>query len=126
MKRQAADLNATAGTGKMNGFYAAGVTGVAGREPSYLMSYNNVLAPTRNYAQYRGDDFNNPVVAVSQEGDETKRKQLYSQMNDVLIGRAFMLATATRPHIVVFSSKVHGLRYSGHEAMITTDTWIDR
>jgi ABC-type transport system substrate-binding protein len=79
--------------------------------------------------QANAENFNNPeykrlVDAASTEPDLAARKQLYSQLNDFLLDESFVMVLATNPPSVLTRDNVKGLRYSGHDGLLYTDTWL--
>ena len=57
--------------------------------------------------------------------DATKRKDLYSQLNDILVDDSFTWAAASIPVRLVASSNVHDIGLQANDTYQFWDAWLD-
>ena len=57
--------------------------------------------------------------------DPTKRKQLYSQLNDIVLDESFSITLTSSPPRLMMRSNVRDVGYSLHEAFSHTNAWLD-
>jgi hypothetical protein len=55
----------------------------------------------------------------------TKQKQIFAQLNDMLLDQTFVTPLAPNPPRVALRSSVKGVTYSAHEGFVYTGAWLD-
>ena len=78
-----------------------------------------------NASNYKSDAYKDLVGKLLVEPDPSKRKGLYSQVNDLILDDAWLLVYATRPDHAVVSKKVHGFDWPPFSRTEFTDVWIE-
>jgi peptide/nickel transport system substrate-binding protein len=78
-----------------------------------------------NASNYKSDAYKDLVNKLLVEPDPSKRKGLYSQVNDIILDDAWLLIYATRPDHAVVSKKVHGFDWAPFSRTEFTDVWMD-
>lgn len=77
-----------------------------------------------NTTGFKNDKYTQLVTAANVEPDAAKRKQLYSQINDLILDEAFVMVLAPGAPSVVTRSNVNGVRWSMHESRVYADMWL--
>jgi peptide/nickel transport system substrate-binding protein len=93
-------------------------------EPSTGLLSSKNFNPQSNSAGFRNERYAQLINAASLEPNADKRRQLYSQINDILLDEAFLLCLATNPTIVVAGTRVNGLRFDAHEGIVPAGLWL--
>jgi peptide/nickel transport system substrate-binding protein len=107
---------------KYQGLYSTAF-GTAQLFPATLMSgaaYN----PAANNSGFKSSAYTALVNSMSSEPDATKRKALYSQLNDMLIDEAFVWPISTAPFRIAARSSLHDVGFLLHDAVNLTDAWL--
>src|SRR2546422_406669 len=65
------------------------------------------------------------VIAAGTEVDPAKQKQIYAQINDLILDESFAFVVSSSPQIMMTSSKVHGLQTTYHSSFSFTNAWLD-
>jgi hypothetical protein len=65
------------------------------------------------------------VIAAGTETDQARQKQIYSQLNDLILDESFAPIVASSPAIMMTSAKVHGLVPTYHASFSLTDAWLE-
>ena len=82
------------------------------------------LVTGSNWSHYKNDQMVQLVTAASVEPDATRRKQLYSQINDMYLDQVFQMPVSLYPAMSLAHQNVHGVRYNLHPGLVYTDTWM--
>lgn len=77
-----------------------------------------------NWSHYKNDELSQLVQAAGVEPDAAKRKQLYSQINDMYLDQVFNMPVSLYPAMSLAHSKVHGVRYNLLPGLVYTDAWL--
>ncbi len=80
--------------------------------------------PARNNASFKTDAYVQLVNQAATEPDAAKRKQVYGQLNDLMVDEAFCLAMASGAPRMLARSNVHDIGYTLHEGFTWSDVWI--
>jgi ABC-type transport system substrate-binding protein len=80
--------------------------------------------PAGNNEAFSNDQYTQLVQAIGAEPDATKRQQLYSQVNDLLIDEAFVWPIATAPFRIGATARLQGLDFLLHDAVGFTNAWF--
>ena len=83
-----------------------------------------MFSPELSTTGFTNEQYSALVAAVGVEEDATKRKTLYSQLNDLLLDQSFALPLSANPTNIVVSSRVHDVVYTMHEAVDYSHAWI--
>ena len=59
------------------------------------------------------------------EVDPAKQKQIYSQLNDLVLDESFVAIASTTPQIMMTTAKVHGLAPTYHASFSFTGAWLE-
>jgi peptide/nickel transport system substrate-binding protein len=99
--------------------------GSAIAQPVSLLLANGFFIPDSNASGYVNPAYTQVVSAVATEPDADKRKQLYSQLNDILVDDSFTWASASIPVRLVASSKVHDIGLQANDTYQFWDAWVE-
>jgi peptide/nickel transport system substrate-binding protein len=97
--------------------------GTAQLFPATLLS-GSAYNPAGNNEAFQSDQYTQLVSALGAETDATKRAQLYSQINDLLIDEAFVWPIATAPFRIGATARLQGLEFLLHDAVSFTNAWF--
>ncbi len=64
------------------------------------------------------------VGRATTEPDSTKRKQLYSDLNDMLLDEVYIICMSPTPNRLITTSKVHGVAPTLHSAQRWWEVWL--
>ena len=103
---------------------ATRLSGFAAVDPVTMFTSGNYYRPGSNTPGFKSDRYTQLVDAASVEPDLAKRRQIYAQLNDLMLDEMFMTSLAADPPMLVTRAAVRGAFHSLHEAVIWTDTWI--
>jgi peptide/nickel transport system substrate-binding protein len=94
---------------------SGGASGYANYEPVTLMTSSTAWNHTGNSSGYRSEQYSNLINTASTEPDRARRKQLYTQLNDLILDESFVLPVAPTPEVSAFLAKsVQGMKYGQH------------
>jgi ABC-type transport system substrate-binding protein len=65
------------------------------------------------------------VTAAGTEVDPAKQKQIYAQLNDLVLDESFVATVSSSPQIMMTTPKVHGLIPTYHASFLFTEAWLD-
>lgn len=94
-------------------------------EPLTNLSASRLFDPNSNNSGFKNDRYSQLVAQVASEPDAAKRKQLYGQINDLLLDEAFSLAIASGPARLLMRSTVRDHAFTMHEGSIWSNVWLD-
>jgi peptide/nickel transport system substrate-binding protein len=80
--------------------------------------------PDQNNEGFASEEYSKLAQAIATETDAAKQKQLYVQMNDLLVDEAFAVAIAAASPRMLLKANVQGLDYTMHEGFVWTNVWI--
>jgi peptide/nickel transport system substrate-binding protein len=106
-----------------NGLYSTAI-GSAQLNPITLMSGAAYKDPGNNSA-FVSPAYTALLGQIASEPDATKQKQLYSQLNDLLLDEAFVWPIATAPFRVAARANVHDIGFLLHDAINVRNIWLD-
>jgi peptide/nickel transport system substrate-binding protein len=107
---------------KYPGMYAITVSRAQLEPPNVLITSG--MNPDVNNSGFKNDAYTQLVKSSATEPDLQKRKQLYTQINDLLLDEAFSLALSSAQPRMLAHAGVHGVGYSLHEGFDWTNVWI--
>ena len=98
--------------------------GYAQLAPGITFSSTATFNSDQNNEGFSSDAYTQLARATATETDPQKLKQVYTQMNDLLLDEAFASAIASAPPRVLLKSNVQGLGYTMHEGFDWTNVWL--
>jgi len=113
--------------GRMNAHqfqaYAAG-DNWSNFEPVTPLSADASLNYRVNNADFHDETYSRLVSTAAMEPDAAKRKQLYSQINDVLLDESFDIIICSNIIRALTNDKVEGLGHRRNDFFTFTDAWL--
>lgn len=109
---------------KYQGAYVT-INTLAQMEPVTMLTQGRAYDPTSNNSGYKNEKYAQLIDAAGTEPDLAKRKQLYSQLNDLVLDESFSITLTSSPPRLVMRANVRDIGYSLHEAFSYTETWLD-
>jgi peptide/nickel transport system substrate-binding protein len=103
-----------------NAVYASTGSFAQLRSPNILFSSGPVWGPQQNNTGFRSDQYAALVTQAGSEVDPAKQKQIYSQLNDLLLDQTFVTTLAPNPPRETFRAEVKNISYSAHEGFVYT------
>ena len=110
---------------KYNAVYASTGSFSQLRSPSIMFTSGPVWGPTMNNTGFEDAHYTDLVNQSGLAVDPAQQKQIYSQLNDVLLDQTFVTPLAPNPPRETFRSAVKGLGYSAHEGFVYTSAYLD-
>ena len=98
-------------------------SGFAGTDPATLFTIGAYYRVNSNASGYKSDRYQQLVSAAGSETDPAKRKQIFSDLNDLLLDESFVAIVSSQTVSVLAHAAVNGVVHSMHEAVIWTDAW---
>ena len=99
--------------------------GAGNFEASTMLQSTSAYNYAGNFAGFKDDAYAQLVMSATTEPDPTRRKQVYSQLNDYLLDQSFTFAFSWYPATALVTSKVHALEFSGSAALSYADAWLE-
>ncbi|HEY2594912.1 MAG TPA: ABC transporter substrate-binding protein, partial [Chloroflexota bacterium] len=99
--------------------------GAGNFEASTMLQSTSAYNYAGNFAGFKDDAYSQLVLSATTEPDASKRKQLYSQINDYLLDQSFTFAFSWYSATALVSSKVHALGYTTSAALSYADAWLE-
>jgi ABC-type transport system substrate-binding protein len=81
--------------------------------------------PYNNNQGFQSEPYAQLVTAAGSEVDPAKQKQIYSQLNDLILDESFVAIVSSTPQIMVTTAKVHALAPTAHASFRFTDVWLE-
>ena len=106
-----------------SGMYAI-TTARANLAPGITILSTQGFNPDQNNEGFSSEAYRQLAQAIATETDPQKQKQLYSQLNDLLLDEAFAVAIASASPRMLLKSNVQGLDYTMHEGFVWTNVWL--
>jgi peptide/nickel transport system substrate-binding protein len=94
-------------------------------EPITQFTNSGAFNPNSNNEGFKNDRYSELVSSAASEPDLAKRKQLYAQLNDLLLDEAFVSPISAAPTRWVARANVHDIGFTLHEACVWTNAWVD-
>jgi peptide/nickel transport system substrate-binding protein len=98
-------------------------SGFAGTDPATLFTIGSYFRLNTNASGFKNDRYDQLVKSAGAEADPAKRKQIFSDLNDLLLDEAFAAVISSQTVSVVMHAAVNGVAHSMHEAVLWTDVW---
>lgn len=109
---------------KYKGMYLANST-FAQLEPSSTLSNGRATDPNSNNSLFKNDQYAQLIATAASEPDVTRRKAIYSQLNDILLDESFIMVLAGSPPTLALRPNVHGVESSAHDGFYYHNAWLD-
>ena len=93
---------------KYKGMYLSNST-FAQLEPSSTLSNGRATDPNSNNSLFKDDQYSQLIATAASEPDASKRKAIYSQLNDILLDESFIMVLAGSPPTLALRPNVHGV-----------------
>ena len=101
------------------------VTGRVQLRPGTVLLSSAGMNPASNNSGFVNEQYTRLANATAVEADPQKSKQLYMQINDLLLDEAFTLALSARSPRLLARSTVHDLAFTLHDGYDWTGVWLD-
>jgi peptide/nickel transport system substrate-binding protein len=108
---------------KYAGLYVT-INTLAQMEPVTMLTQGRAYDPTGNNSGYKDDHYAQLISAAQTEPDPQKRKQLYAQLNDIILDEAFSMTLVSSPPRIAYRAALHDVGYTLHEAFSYTNAWL--
>ncbi|MBV8085578.1 MAG: ABC transporter substrate-binding protein [Chloroflexi bacterium] len=102
---------------KYPGMYAI-TSARANLAPGITILSTNGYIPDTNNEGFKDDAYSQLANSMAVETDPAKQKQIYGQMNQILVDEAFCTALATASPRMLLRSTFQGLDYTMHEGFV--------
>ena len=109
---------------KYNSLYVTANT-LAQMEPITEFIQSRPFDPVMNNSGYTNERYTQLIRSAEVEPDAAKRKQLYSQLNDVVLNESWAMPIASGAPRYVARSHLHDVGYTLHEAFSYLNAWLD-
>ncbi len=93
--------------------------------PGWLFNTSRPLNPNDNNEGFKSDTFTNLVQQVNTEVDPARLKQLYAQLNDVILDESFVMYMSPYLLLMLARAGVHDVVPNLHGGWAYTDAWLD-
>jgi peptide/nickel transport system substrate-binding protein len=107
---------------KYPGMYAI-TSARAQLQPDSMLLTGGATNPANNNSGYSSDLYTQLTSAAATEADAQKQKQIYSQLNDLLLDAAFNTALASATPHMLLRSNFQGIGYTLHEGFDWRGVW---
>jgi peptide/nickel transport system substrate-binding protein len=108
---------------KYRGLYTS-TFGFAQLEPVTKFLNGRDTDPSSNNEGFKSDAYSQLIDAASVEPDLGKRKQLYAQLNDLLLDECFVMFIAPQPPTLLARARVQGVEHTLHQGFWYANTWL--
>ncbi len=110
---------------KYNGLYWAQLaTPGAQLSPGSVYLAGRATNPAANNSGFSTPEYAQLVDAANTEVDAAKLKQIYSQLNDIVLDESFIAPMSPNLLTKIAIAKVHDVTPNMHNGWLYTDTWI--
>jgi peptide/nickel transport system substrate-binding protein len=93
--------------------------------PSTFISSSRSIDSKGNHSNYQSERWTMLSDAVAGETDAGRQKQLYSDINDLLLDESWCVPISNDPIILTGRSYVRGVTPTFHGGYLFTDSWLD-
>jgi peptide/nickel transport system substrate-binding protein len=100
------------------------VTGRVQLQPGTVLLSSAGLNPVVNNSGFKNDQYTQLANATAVETDAQKARQLFRQINDLLLDESFTLALSARSPRLLASRTLHGLGFTLHDGYDWTNLWL--
>ncbi len=94
-------------------------------EPGTMFQLSGLYRPApQGVTNFASDDYMRLIAASQTEPDVTKRKQVYSQLNDLFLDECFVMTVALQPVYIAAKTNVKGIRWRINQAPVFSEMWL--
>jgi ABC-type transport system substrate-binding protein len=97
--------------------------GFAQVQPTTFFLFSVYWLLQNNAEAFDSDQYRQLLGAAGSEPDASKRKQLYSQLNDFVLDQSFVMMMNSNPETFLARSNVHGQSYNMHQGLQMHQLW---
>ena len=101
-----------------------GTVGFSQFEPSSSLTLSRIWNPQLNLSGFESDRYSQLIASSQTEPDAAKRRQLYSQINDILIDESFVMVTAPLKRIIATRANLRGADFRINESATYSEMWL--
>jgi peptide/nickel transport system substrate-binding protein len=101
-------------------------SGFAAMDPASLFLFNPFMGVNSSSTGYKNDRFAQLVASAGTELDPAKRKQIYSDLNDMILDESAIMVLCPNASRVITSSRVHDVRWRFNEVAVWSEVWLDQ
>lgn len=109
---------------KYRGIWLGGIA-FAQLEPATTFLNSRGLDPTANSSGFVQEKYTQLVTAANAEPDRTKRRQIYSQLNDLFLDESFLMVLASTPARMLGRAALKGVATHSHGGFGFTQAWLE-
>jgi peptide/nickel transport system substrate-binding protein len=111
---------------KYRGFWSSNMA-VGTGEPVSGLTRGRATDPNSNNQGYKDERYSALIDAAASEPDTAKRRQIYSQINDILLDESFVAVITNYPPKMVTTAKLHDvvMPTSTPSDFFLTDAWLE-
>jgi peptide/nickel transport system substrate-binding protein len=93
--------------------------------PYSMLLASNSWNAAGNISNFQSTPWSELSAAAGTETDPVKQKQLYTQINDVILDESFCMPIASNPTVLLGRSTVRDVTPTFHSSFLFTNTWLD-
>jgi peptide/nickel transport system substrate-binding protein len=108
---------------KFAGLYVSGSN--LALSPGTIFTVSRPIGPINNNEGFESERYTKLVADLALETDPAKQKQLFSQLNDILLDESFFNFMSPNYFIGVARTTVHDITPNMHGGWYFIDTWLD-
>ncbi len=108
---------------KFNGIYMASGT-YFNLSPSTAFTNGKAFNPDLNNSAFKSDQYVQLITQGATETDPAKLKQVYSQLNDLVLDESFVYLITISPPTYLARTNVQGVHWTAHESLWYADAWL--
>ena len=102
-----------------------GLTGFAAVQPASLFVGAYYTTSSVSITGFTSDRYTQLIAGMASEPDDARRKELYSQMNDLLLDESVTMVMAPNAMRVASHANVQGVRWRINEVRAWEEMWLD-
>lgn len=102
-----------------------GLTGFAAVQPASLFVGAYYTTSSVSITGYTSDRYTQLIAGMASEPDDARRKELYSQMNDLLLDESVTMVMGPNAMRVASRANVQGVRWRINEVRTWEEMWLD-
>ena len=92
--------------------------------PGTMLSSSKLSDPLNNNSGFKSDQYTQLVNAATSEPDPAKQKQIYQQLNQLIIDESFFMIASSDPPTMLVRANVHNIVPQSLGGFGYTDAWI--
>jgi peptide/nickel transport system substrate-binding protein len=92
--------------------------------PGAVFASGKAFNPQNNNSGFNSDQYAQLVSAANIETNATRRAQIYSDLNDLLLDESFAMCLSPAPPTVVMRSNLEGFTFNQHDMYSLANAWL--